>query len=86
MSRYPIEDYPYIRSLIDARIKEYHDAGDHARDVPQAAAQEWDMHTGYIPKEDHPKGWKDPYAKVDKKYKNYCIKPTAKPKAKAKKK
>ena len=27
---------------------------------------EWDAHTGRIEKSDLPKGWKDPYAKLDK--------------------
>lgn len=47
------------------------------------AAMEWDAHIGYIDKRDLPKGWKDPYAKLDK-----AAKPKAKPKttkAKAKK-
>lgn len=36
------------------------------RGCRQQAAMEWDMHTGRIPEEDRPKGWKDPYAKLDK--------------------
>ena len=30
------------------------------------AAMEWDAHTGRVEKSDLPKGWKDPYAKLDK--------------------
>ena len=28
--------------------------------------REWDAHIAYIDKRDLPKGWKDPYAKLDK--------------------
>lgn len=36
------------------------------RDCRSVAAMEWDAHIGYIDKRDLPKGWKDPYAKLDK--------------------
>nr|DAT50786.1 MAG TPA: hypothetical protein [Caudoviricetes sp.] len=36
------------------------------RNCRQQAAMEWDAHIGYIDKRDLPKGWKDPYAKLDK--------------------
>lgn len=55
-----------IRSLIDARIAQLRKGGDTPRNANECAAMEWDMHTGRIPKEDWPKGWKDPYAKLDK--------------------
>lgn len=48
------------------------------RDCRSVAAMEWDAHIGRIERRDLPKGWKDPYAKLDKAAK-------AKPKAKAKK-
>lgn len=36
------------------------------RDCRSVAAMEWDAHIGYIDKRDLPKGWKDPYARLDK--------------------
>lgn len=36
------------------------------RECRSVAAMEWDAHIGYLDKRDLPKGWKDPYAKLDK--------------------
>ena len=55
-----------IQSLIASRSAQLQKKGDSARDANECAAMEWDMHIGRIPKEDRPKGWKDPYAKLDK--------------------
>lgn len=50
------------------------------RECRSRAAMEWDAHIGLIETRDLPKGWKDPYAKLDKAAK---AKPkTAKAKAK----
>lgn len=38
----------------------------YGRDYYKYAVDAWYMHTGEIPKSDWPKGWKDPYAKLDK--------------------
>ena len=38
----------------------------YGRDSYKYAVDAWHMHTGKIPKKDWPKGWKDPYAKLDK--------------------
>lgn len=54
------------------------------RDCRSVAAMEWDAHIGYIEKRDLPKGWKDPYAKLDKTSKASKAKPKT-TKAKAKK-
>lgn len=55
-----------IQSMIATRSAQLQKQGDTARNANECAAMEWDMHTGRIPKEDRPKGWKDPYAKLDK--------------------
>ena len=54
------------------------------RECRSTAAMEWDAHIGYIDKRDLPKGWKDPYAKLDKASKVSKAK-TKTTKAKAKK-
>ena len=56
-------------AMIDARETELLSKAKTAaerRNCRQQAAMEWDAHIGYIEKHDLPKGWKDPYAKLDK--------------------
>ena len=73
-------DREYIGRMIAARSAQLQKQGNTPRNANECAAMDWDMHTGRIPKEDWPKGWKDPYAKLDKATK---AKPkTAKAKAK----
>lgn len=72
-----------IRSLIDARIAQLRKEGETPRNANECAPMEWDMHTGRIPKEDWPKGWKDPYPALEKALKASKAKPkTTKAKAK----
>ena len=65
-------------TMIDRREAELRKGGKiPLRECRAVAAMELDAHIGYIDKGDLPKGWKDPYAKLDK---------TAKVKTKPKKK
>lgn len=67
-------------TLIQARIEQLKKQGMTSRNANECAPMEWDAHIGRIEKSDLPKGWKDPYAKLDKAAK---AKPkTAKAKAK----
>lgn len=70
-----------IESFISTRTTELSKKDKDLRNCRQQAAMEWDAHTGRIDKRALPKGWKDPYAKLDKAAK---AKPKA-TKAKAKK-
>lgn len=72
-----------IESFISTRTTELSKKDKDLRNCRQQAAMEWEAHTGRIDKRSLPKGWKDPYAKLDKTAK---AKPKPKPtKAKAKK-
>lgn len=73
-----------IRSLIDARIAQLRKEGETPRNANESAPMEWDMHTGRIPKEDWPKGWKDPYPALEKALKASKAKPKTTTKAKKK--
>lgn len=53
-------------TLIQARIEQLKKQGMTSRNANECAPMEWDAHTGRIEKRDLPKGWKDPYAKLDK--------------------
>ena len=61
--------YDVALAMIDAREAELRSKAKtiaERRNCRQQAAMEWDAHIGYIEKRDLPKGWKDPYAKLDK--------------------
>ena len=74
---------PAARALMDARSAQLQKQGDTPRNANECAAMEMDMHVGYIPKEDWPKGWKDPYPALEKALKASKAKPkTSKAKAK----
>lgn len=70
-----------IESFISTRTTELSKKDKDLRNCRQQAAMEWEAHTGRIDKRSLPKGWKDPYAKLDKASKN-----KAKTATKAKKK
>lgn len=69
------------RALLDARIEQLKAQGYSQRNANEGAAMDMDMHTGFISKEDWPKGWKDPYPALEKAL-NAKSKTTAKAKAK----
>lgn len=55
-----------IESFISTRTTELSKKDKDLRNCRQQAAMEWEAHTGRIDKRSLPKGWKDPYAKLDK--------------------
>lgn len=75
-------DREYIGRMIAARSAQLQKQGDTPRNANECAAMEWDAHIGYIDKRDLPKGWKDPYAKLDKTAKSKTKTKTTKAKAK----
>lgn len=53
-------------SAREAELRKKHKGTPAERDSRSVAAMEWDIHTGRIDRRDVHKGWKDPYAKLDK--------------------
>ena len=75
------QEIKHIQALISARIEQLRKEGETPRNANECAPMEWDMHTGRIPKEDWPRGWKDPYPALEK-----ALKAKSKTTTKAKKK
>lgn len=69
-----------IESFISTRTTELSKKDKDLRNCRQQAAMEWEAHTGRIDKRSLPKGWKDPYAKLDKAAKAKSKTTKAKPK------
>lgn len=78
MANYTNNQVEAFISTREAELRKKAKTPGELRECRSMAAMEWDAHIGRIEKSDLPKGWKDPYAKLDKAAK-------AKPKAKSKK-
>lgn len=80
MANYTNNQVEAFISTREAELRKKAKTPGELRECRSMAAMEWDAHIGLIEKRDLPKGWKDPYAKLDKAAK---AKPkTAKAKAK----
>ncbi len=66
MANYTNNQVEAFISTREAELRKKAKTPGELRDCRSVAAMEWDAHTGRIEKSDLPKGWKDPYAKLDK--------------------
>ena len=66
MANYTNNQVEAFISTREAELRKKAKTPSELRNCRQQAAMEWDAHIGYIDKRDLPKGWKDPYAKLDK--------------------
>lgn len=66
MANYTNNQVEAFISTREAELRKKAKTPGELRDCRSVAAMEWDAHTGRIEKSDLPKGWKDPYAKLER--------------------